>query len=65
MTDSKIYLITCEIECDRTKGKKIVIVSHGIGNNTLQNYCLPPEPLSEFKPKHDHNGAYIDAPAPA
>lgn len=53
--DTRIYLITFKDD----KGR--VFVSHGVGNNTLENYCLPPEPLSAFKPSKDENGVYISA----
>ena len=56
--DTKIYLMTY-IEKGLYGDK--VMVSHGVGNNTLKNHCLPPEPLSFYNPKHDEAGPYIDA----
>lgn len=53
MNDTKIYLITFK------QGNEI-LVSHGVGNNTLENYCLPPEPLANFRPKRDEIGLYIN-----
>lgn len=55
MTDSKIYLMTYD-----ENGKRFV--SHGVGDETLKNYVLPQEPLSEFRPFYqDDNGYYIEA----
>lgn len=65
MEDTKIYLILCEEEIRSIHGhpigRKRTVVSHGVGNNTLRNYCLPPEPPENFKPKRDAEGIYIDA----
>ncbi len=58
LTDDKIYLMTYTEE--GPLGDRVV-VSHGVGNNTLKTHCLPPEPLSFYNPKHDEAGAYIDA----
>lgn len=55
MNDTKIYLITFKDKNDNR------LVSHGIGNNTLDNYCLPPEPIRNFEPRKDEHGLYIAA----
>lgn len=55
MIDTKIYLVTYTNKKYKTK-----MVSHGIGNNTLNNYVLPDEPLSNFSPKRDTEGYYIE-----
>jgi len=54
MNDTKIYLITFKDE-----NTQKIMVSHGIGNNTLKNICLPPEELRFFRPKQDDAGYYI------
>lgn len=64
MQDTKIYLITCVsdvLDASGNKtGRKEVIVSHGVGNKTLKNYCLPSEPPHTFRPKKDSEGLYIE-----
>jgi len=52
--DTKIYLITFKNE---TTGE--VLVSHGVGNNTLKNVCLPQESVRNFNAKHDNIGIFI------
>lgn len=64
MKDTKIYLITCMAEVERNgypTGRKELVVSHGVGNNTLKNYVLPTEHPTYFHPKRDAAGEYIDA----
>lgn len=46
--DSRIYLITFK-ETDRDSiyyGR--ILVSHGVGDVTLQSYCLPCDPIERF-----------------
>ena len=59
MEDDKIYLITFE-HIDEHDGHTQMLVSHGVGNNTLNNYCLPPDPLYCFPVKYDECGPYIE-----
>jgi len=65
MKDTKIYLIAENVEVldelDLPTGKKELIVSHGIGNDTLMVYVLPNQPLKEFLPKSDDVGFFISA----
>lgn len=50
----RIYLITYVHGNER-------VVSHGVGEDTLKNYILPPEPLRNFCPKYDKsNEPYIE-----
>lgn len=42
-----IALVTFEYEDKRT-GKTVVLVSHGINVDTLENVVLPPEPVSQI-----------------
>lgn len=60
MNDTKIYLITIKEKNEKT-GKIEIIVSHGVGDNTLKNYILPNETLDSFKPNKDDNGHFIYA----
>ena len=57
MSDTKIYLVT--FVGMGPLGER-TLVSHGVGNNTLSNHCLPPDPVSFFNPKYDGVGPYID-----
>lgn len=67
--DTKIYLVTCleEYSNEKVQGCPIklrhpyTVVSHGVGNNTGRNYCLPCERPEFFKPKFDDIGMYINA----
>ena len=65
MEDTKIYLITCVVDVEGRFGypigKREVLVSHGVGNNTLNNYCLPCDPPRAFNPEYDEQGVYIEA----
>ncbi len=57
MQDTKIYLVTF---MERQKNNQVLkMVSHGVGNNTLLNYCLPPDPPHAFPTRHDEVGIYI------
>lgn len=63
MKDTKIYLITCNSEIYKNgypTGRKETVVSHGVGNNTLENHILPCDPLRCFDYKEDHSGYYIE-----
>ena len=51
--DTKIYLVTF-----RDVNLKLC-VSHGAGNNSLRNYCLPQETIESFNPKRDSIGYYV------
>lgn len=65
MKDTKIYLITCVVDVldarGNKTGRKETVVSHGVGNNSLTNYCLPTDPPHTFRPKVDSEGIFIDA----
>lgn len=57
MKDTKIYLITC---LEEVNGRMMKIVSHGVGNNTMNNYVLSQDPISNYPTKRDELGVYID-----
>lgn len=57
MNDTKAYIVTY---IEEIKGRRMRFVSHAIGNNTLENYILPQEPLSDFPCKQDAERYYID-----
>ena len=63
MEDTKIYLITGMFDVigrdGYPTGKKERLVSHGVGNNTLNNYILPCDPPHMFNPKEDAEGLYV------
>lgn len=64
MEDTKIYLIECKSNVygrdGHPTGETEIVVSHGVGDMTLTNYCLPAEPIVNFNPKRDEGGMYID-----
>jgi len=56
--DTKILLMTY---MEEDPGYRREMVSHGVGDNSLQTYVLPLNTLASFAPKYVANQPYIEA----